>query len=271
MNAKKLLLLAAASTMMLASCGQSLTRAEAIEEMDKISKAEAKAQTKLTYVKEWKEENTGTKIKGKKTKIYDGEKKATHVVNDYTAEGKAHKEEAWIGVTGTTYTFVLKDGDTKQYVQVESTNVLLTVALEAVTKAAGSIETHLANSKSHANKANKYGFCGFLSRFDEEGKIAAGGSVSANVTCKDESYVKNGEGSIACTYNAYYEGQGDEVMKAEWKDNLLVSKSNAKLTSSGYGFETWNWGKGSVEVKTDGFTKVEDNVVTFITDFAAIL
>ena len=270
MNAKKLIMLGA-SAMLLASCGQSLTRKDAIEAMDTISKAEVKAPTKLTYVKEWKEENTGTKIKGKKTKTYDGEKKATHVVNDYTAEGKAHKEEAWIGVTGTTYTFVLKDGDTKQYVQVESTNVLVTVALEAVTKAAGSIETHLANSKSHASKDNKFGYCGFLARFDDEGKIAAGGSVHANVTVKDESYVKNGEGNIACAYNAFYEGQGDELMKAEWKNNLLVSKSNAKLTSSGYGFETWNWGNGSVDVKTDGYTKVEDNLVEFIEDFAKIL
>ena len=255
MNAKKLIMLGA-SAMLLASCGQSLTRKDAIEAMDAISKAEVKAPTKLTYVKEWKEDNTGTNTKGKKTKIYDGEKKATHVVNDYTVEGKAHKEEAWIGVTGTTYTFVLKDGDTKQYVQFEST---------------GSIETHLANSKSHASKDNKFGYCGFLARFDDEGKIAAGGSVHANVTVKDESYVKNGEGNIACAYNAFYEGQGDELMKAEWKNNLLVSKSNAKLTSSGYGFETWNWGNGSVEVKTDGYTKVEDNLVEFITDFAKIL
>ncbi|MBO4540377.1 MAG: hypothetical protein J5736_00160 [Bacilli bacterium] len=257
MNAKKLLLLGA-SAMLLASCGESLNRADAIEFMNGISQKKDLTAEKLTYVKEYKEDNEGTKLKGKVTYVFDGFScsYAADIVDKSEVEaGETVKGTAVISKKDATYTVAVDDGKDKIFFTVADTELVNYNVLNAVAKAG--VAKHISTGLGHANKENKYGYCGFLARFPEgEGKMT-GGSFRNDAYIKDESYVKTGEGSISCSYNAYYETQGDEVMKAEWKDYFLVAKSNAKTSSSGYGFETWNYGKGSVAApKTDGYTEV---------------
>ena len=268
MNAKKLILLGA-SAMLLASCGQSLTRAEAIDMMDTISqKTDLKAE-KLTYVKEWKEDNEGTKKKGKETRVYEGNN--YHVTKDYKDNGKDVKGELWVVKKDAAYTVAFQDGDSKQYLSVSAEEDSASYAL--VDKsfgnvAAAGIASHIASGLNHAKKGNSHGYCGFLATFPE-GETPDAGSTKTGAYVTGEKYVKNGEGSISCEYNAVYPNQGDEVMKAEWKDFFLVAKSNAKLSSSGYGFETWKYGTGSVSApKTDGFEKVEGALA--VTAFLAV-
>lgn len=275
MNAKKLILLGA-SAMLLASCGQSLTRAEAIEEMDTISKKEGVTATKLTYVKEWKEENATKKL-GKKTLVADGESKNFYVKNDFTNDGKEVKSEAWIYLKDDVYTVAFQDGDTKNYYELakaddEDGAMGLT--------AQSTIDSSIANGKKVGSKSNGYGYCGFLAKFPEgEGKIEAGKTIAEGAYIKDESYVKNGDGNLSCSYNAVY-SEKDEVMKAEWKDYLLVAKSNAKTSSaSGYGFETWDYKKASISApKLDNFSKIDASGVAgalaltaFLASWAAVV
>ena len=255
MNAKKLILLGA-SAMLLASCGQSLTRAEAIEMMDGISKKTGLTSDKLTYVKELKEKNE-TGVTGKMTYVFDGNNAS------YTVDAKDGDEtvkgSAVIVKKDAAYTVSLDDGSKKEYFTISAESD--SVSYAAVDKSLGniaatSIATHIATGLNHAKKDNKYGYCGFLNRFPEGKEPITGGSFRNDAHIESEKYVKNGEGSISCEYNAYYETQGDEVMKAEWKDYFLVAKSNAMTGSSGYGFETWDYKKGGVSANTNGYTQI---------------
>ena len=253
--------------MMLASCGTTLTRADAIEAMNKISTANATA-TKVTYKKEWKEANSTKKL-GSITGIYDADNKYSHLINNYTDDGKEVKTEAWAYTKDSTFYVAVADGDKKQYAKVEDATAL---ANTASTKVAA----HLAKGVSSANKANKYGFCGFLAQFPAGSEVFADGTGSLNTAhIEGESYTSYGEGSLKCTYNAKYDGQEDEFYSAEWKENLLVSLSNAKKTSSsGYGFETWNWGSAATSTPDlSKFTEVTGILekVAFIAIAEAIL
>ncbi|MBP5216502.1 MAG: hypothetical protein J6038_01550 [Bacilli bacterium] len=264
MNAKKLILLGA-SAMLLASCGQSLTRAEAIEMMDGISKKTGLTSDKLTYVKELKEKNE-TGATGKTTYVFDGSN-ASYVVDAKKGE-ETVKGSAVIVKKDAAYTVTLDDGSKKEYftISAESNSIAYaTVDNTLGNIASASIATHIANGLNHAKKDNKYGYCGFLNRFPEGKEPITGGSFRNDAHIEAESYVKNGEGSISCSYNAYYETQGDEVMKAEWKDYFLVAKSNAKTSSTGYGFETWDYKKGGVSANTNGYTEL-----TSSTDITAL-
>ncbi len=265
MNAKKLILLGA-SAMLLASCGQSLNRADAIATMDAISKATVATQTKLTYVKEYKEKNTGTNFVGKEGLKANAETKAVYMYSDGTdysekEAGEKVKSDVWSTKTAdNVYTVAYQVGEDKYAFNVENSGLEAATYAVLDNLAATKIAAAIKTGQSAASKDNGYGYCGFLAKFPEgEGEVKAGEGVGAtfhaNAHIQDESYVKNGEGSISCSYNAVYENQGDEVMKAEWKENILIAKSNAKLSSSGYGFETWDYKKADISApKTEGWS-----------------
>lgn len=255
MNANKnILVLAAASLMALSACGKdaSLTRAQAEEHLDAISKATPAEQKKLTI-------NNGADVR-----TYDAESgyihaKFTQEADEKNSNPAKNNIEIYAYVKDGVGSLYYTDGETKTY--YVNSSIADTIKSAAKSKVAAKVSASQAQAKTLFNYFKDADSADADSNKSTFGSIEAGAtdpsaSWKAYLTFADEKYTSSGEGNLLLEWTAIYptEKPAEEPLVYEWKDNLLVHTKNGKSGAE----STFNYGKADLSYvsSNDGYTQM---------------
>lgn len=237
MNAKnvKLVVLAAASLAMIASCSNGasssskiLSRTEAVAVLNKMAE-KGKAQTQGVFTSNGKTINVGTDF----------------ISSSFSASGSITVNSSSITVAansfygawkdGSNYTYYLSDGTTKTYWTTSSDT---TWAL-AKTGVSAKITSYLG----YATYASKY--AKYLGNFNDDGSAVTGGTAK-DATLKEQSYTSTGDDNLIIHNVVTY--SYDETLDFAWANNLCTN----------YRGTTCAWGSATTTKLTDATAASDD-------------